>query len=385
MITGESGITICYILLAALNTLCFIIHINPNLQVLFQTPLIVYIGAVHSIRLYSKTTDTKKEGIETMTKKDAMLFPIIAGVTLGSLYLAFKFLDKDWVNFLFQFYFTIAGIAVITSFLYNRTKEGFPELTSNILFTLPQIKFITDAPTNFDVLYTLLMLVSSPIGIGYLVTKHYMLNNILGIFFSLFGIESFLLGSCHIGFILLSALFFYDIYFVFFTPLMVTVAKNLDGPIKLMFPKIWEWESQKDFNMIGLGDIVLPGVFVALMFRFDYLRTLKNLMKKQDNLPKDKKNNTNIQFTLSNFNTFLWTFFGYFMGILSTLAIMNFFMHAQPALLYLVPGVLIFSSLAALVGGYFSFFFGYDENITLKELGIVEEEKKEKSEEAKTN
>ncbi len=228
MITGESGITLCYILLAALNTLCFVIHINPNLQVLLQTPLIVYIGAVHSIRLYSKTTDTKKEGIETMTKKDAMLFPIIAGVTLASLYLAFKFLDKDWVNFLFQFYFTIAGIAVITSFLYNRTKERFPELTSNVLFTLPQIKFVTDAPTNFDMLYTLLMLVSSPIGIGYLVTKHYMLNNILGIFFSLFGIESFLLGSCHIGFILLSALFLYDIYFVFFIQLMVTVAKNLD-------------------------------------------------------------------------------------------------------------------------------------------------------------
>lgn len=373
MIGGESGITICYVLLVLLNTVCFFVHINPNFQVLFQTPLMVYIGSVHSIRLYSKTTDTKKEGIETMTKKDAMIFPVIAGVTLGSLFLAFKFFDKDIVNFIFQFYFTIAGIAVLTSFFYTRTKELKPEMTKKIIFQLPKIKFITDAPTDFDLLYLIILLLSAPIGLGYLITKHYIFNNILGIFFSLFGIESILLGSSHIGFILLSALFFYDIYFVFFTPLMVTVAKNLDGPIKLMFPKIFNWETQKDFNMIGLGDIVIPGIFVALMVRFDYMRALRVMKDKL----VDEKNNTIVKFTISRFNTFLWTFFGYFMGILSTLVVMNVFMHAQPALLYLVPGCLIFSSLAALVGGYFSSFFAFDENESLLELGIAVEEKKE--------
>ena len=33
-----------------------------------------------------------------------------------------------------------------------------------------------------------------------------------------------------------TGLFFYDIYWVFFTPVMVGVAKNIDGPIKLLFP-----------------------------------------------------------------------------------------------------------------------------------------------------
>ena len=128
--------------------------------------------------------------------------------------------------------------------------------------------------------------------------------------------------------------------------------------------------------MIGLGDIVIPGIFVALMVRLDYMRALKDMKSKGDK-SVDAKDNTIVKFTISRFNTFLWTFFGYFMGILSTLVVMNVFMHAQPALLYLVPGCLIFSSLAALVGGYFSSFFSFDENESLKELGIAVEETKE--------
>lgn len=35
----------------------------------------------------------------------------------------------------------------------------------------------------------------------------------------------------------LKGLFFYDIFWVFFTPVMVSVAKNFDAPIKLLFPR----------------------------------------------------------------------------------------------------------------------------------------------------
>lgn len=376
MIEGNLTLAVSYIVLIILNTISFVVQISPNFQVLFQTPLIVYIGSCHSIRLYCKTTDKKKEGIETMTKKDAMLFPIIAGSTLGGLYLAFQWFDKELINKLFHVYFSFIGSLVITSFLYNRLKDKLVRLTSKVAFTIPKIKFIADEKIDFDFLYISLLAVSSPVGIAYFLTKHYFLNNVFGIFFSFFGIETLLLGSTSIGFILLGALFFYDIYFVFFTPLMVSVAKNLEGPIKLMFPKMLEWETQKDFNMIGLGDIVIPGIFVAMMFRLDYFRTVE----KNKSAIEDSKGNKIISFGVSNFNTFLWTFFGYFAGILSTLVVMNVFKAAQPALLYLVPGCLIFSALSALVGGYFDFFFKYDENKTLEALGIQEPEKKEETE-----
>ena len=44
------------------------------------------------------------------------------------------------------------------------------------------------------------------------------------------------LPSFKIGAGVLIALFFYDIFFVFGTDVMITVAKNIDGPIKLLVP-----------------------------------------------------------------------------------------------------------------------------------------------------
>jgi minor histocompatibility antigen H13 len=44
------------------------------------------------------------------------------------------------------------------------------------------------------------------------------------------------LGSFYVGFLLLWLLFFYDIFWVYGTDVMVTVAKSLDIPIKLLFP-----------------------------------------------------------------------------------------------------------------------------------------------------
>ena len=58
--------------------------------------------------------------------------------------------------------------------------------------------------------------------------------------FSIFGIENLALGEFKVGMILLCLLFFYDIFWVFYTPVMVSVAKNIEGPVKLMFPKLKE-------------------------------------------------------------------------------------------------------------------------------------------------
>ena len=159
-----------------------------------------------------------------------------------------------------------------------------------------------------------------------------------------------------VGLILLSLLFFYDIFWVFYTPVMVSVAKNIEGPVKLMFPKLQEAIEQmrkekgednqyagkaydpREYNMIGLGDIVIPGIYVALMLRFDlYL------------YKKAKKDISKFGFSFKNMKYFLVTFIFYNIGIITTLSVMYFFNHAQPALLYLVPCTLISSTFTALL------------------------------------
>mmetsp|Transcript_35682 Transcript_35682/g.6434 ORF Transcript_35682/g.6434 Transcript_35682/m.6434 type:complete len:105 (-) Transcript_35682:519-833(-) len=104
---------------------------------------------------------------------------------------------------------------------------------------------------------------------------------------------------------------------------MVTVAKGLDIPIKFMFPKAIE-----GFSMLGLGDVVIPGAFIALALRFDYF-----IKSKKDEGPN------------SYFNA---TFASYPIALGVTIIIMYFFDAAQPALLYLVPGCLISLGIVAI-------------------------------------
>ena len=55
-------------------------------------------------------------------------------------------------------------------------------------------------------------------------------------------------------------LFFYDIFWVFGTEVMVSVATQFDAPIKLLFPRnIFDLPNSK-MTMLGLGDIVIPGM-----------------------------------------------------------------------------------------------------------------------------
>ena len=56
----------------------------------------------------------------------------------------------------------------------------------------------------------------------------------------------------------------------------VSVAKSFDAPIKLLFPRAMDLEkATKPFSMLGLGDIVIPGIFVALLLRYDALQHFK--------------------------------------------------------------------------------------------------------------
>jgi len=155
------------------------------------------------------------------------------------------------------------------------------------------------------------------------------------------------LGSYRVGIILLSGLFFYDIFWVFGTDVMVSVAKQFDAPVKLLFPKDIFAEEYK-FSMLGLGDIVIPGIFIALLLRFDASRAN----------PQQKANNTYSR------PYFYVCFFSYFLGLLSTIGVMHFFQAAQPALLYLVPACLGSSFLLSVIRGEVASLFAYSEEQT---------------------
>ncbi|KVI05209.1 Peptidase A22B, signal peptide peptidase [Cynara cardunculus var. scolymus] len=144
------------------------------------------------------------------------------------------------------------------------------------------------------------------------------------------------LGSFKTGAILLAGLFVYDIFWVFFTPVMVSVAKSFDAPIKLLFPSRID---TRPFSMLGLGDIVIPGIFVALALRFDVSRGKES-------------------------HYFKSAFLGYTAGLVVTIVVMNWFQAAQPALLYIVPGVIGFLAAHCLWNGEVKPLLEFDESKT---------------------
>ena len=50
---------------------------------------------------------------------------------------------------------------------------------------------------------------------------------------------------------------------------MVAVATKIDAPIKLLMPHILDQDyPTSQCSLIGLGDIVIPGVFIGFLIRF---------------------------------------------------------------------------------------------------------------------
>lgn len=74
----------------------------------------------------------------------------------------------------------------------------------------------------------------SLVGAWYLLQKHWIANNLFGLAFAINAVELLHLNNVVTGCILLSGLFFYDIFWVFGTDVMVTVAKSFEAPIKCM-------------------------------------------------------------------------------------------------------------------------------------------------------
>jgi minor histocompatibility antigen H13 len=179
--------------------------------------------------------------------------------------------------------------------------------------------------------------------------------------------------------------------------MMVTVAKALDIPIKLEFPRPvapGEDPAKAGNAMLGLGDIVLPGLMVGLALRFDlYLHYLR----KQKVIPATSETPTlSVEKAMyippsrhwaNRFWTARWlgrsittsddpetgtfhkTYFhsslgGYIVGMLATLAGMEYSKHPQPALLYLVPGVLGALWLTAAARGEFKQMYRFSEDVT---------------------
>lgn len=193
---------------------------------------------------------------------------------------------------------------------------------------------------------------------------------------------------------------------------MVTVATTLDVPIKLTF------KAAERQSILGLGDIVLPGIVMAWALRLDlwlyYQRKVKyeaadlKIVEKDATtgavvtrtdtkhkeikaryvsvqgawaerfwvhgcLPFSGRKQLPAEIEASRFpkTYFYSTVLGYSLGICVTMAMLLIFKRGQPALLYLVPGVLGSLYVTALIRGELKLIWGYTEDGSIDTTDVV--------------
>lgn len=340
--------------------------IPANVQMPLLTAAILFIGSHQSLKLSELDAVTGKRASEgeAISKKDAMMFPLFGSLALVSLYVAYKFIGKEYMNMLLTSYIMLAGVSAVAQtlepFFNPMFPQSFREKKHMIHFKVPSVirKLVLEEKVgdefrlHFSKQDVVVHLIGLVLAIAFLKTKDFTIHNLFGVCFSIQAIRLVSLGQFLNAFILLWGLFVYDVFWVFGTDVMVTVALSFEAPAKLIFPQSFEpWKQ----GILGLGDIVIPGIFVALCLRFDDLLHKKSMKK-----PQHRKG-------INIFESFPKPFFytvivNYLFGLGATAVAMHYMKTAQPALLYLVPFTTVSVALLAVAKGSIKEMFAYKED-----------------------
>ncbi|CRH01355.1 signal peptide peptidase, putative [Plasmodium relictum] len=364
----------CYIIIVLTIIMSKFIVIPLIAQMFLYTFITIYIGSHDSLKQLE--VDDRKKRSDNITAYDAIMFPIIGSGALLTLYFAYKFLDPYYVNLLLTVYLTLAGVFSLQGVFSNILEPIFPNFFKRDeyvkSFNLPS--FIYKEPVVFNTnkgeisCFILCFL----IGLRWIFYKDFITHNILAVSFCFQAISLVILSNFLIGFLLLSGLFVYDIFWVFGNDVMVTVAKSFEAPVKLLFPVS---RDPLHYSMLGLGDIIIPGIVISLCLRFDYY-LYKN--KLHNGNIKKMFNQINIHESFKKYYFYSITIL-YQIGLIVTYCMLFYFEHPQPALLYLVPACIIAILGCSLCKREFKLMIKYQE-ITDKTVSIkVDEQNKQNS------
>ncbi|KAH3668829.1 hypothetical protein OGAPHI_002584 [Ogataea philodendri] len=188
--------------------------------------------------------------------------------------------------------------------------------------------------------------------------NNWILSNTLGASFTLLTISISRLPSFKPAAIMLVLFFIYDIYFVFGSDVMLSVATKIDIPVKLLIPRGISVEKNNiEMSILGLGDIIIPALFVSLCLRFDlYSYHQTHPDTEFHHLQKYPK-------------PYFWSALsGYIFGLSTTIAVLHRFQHGQPALLYLCPSLLLFTLATAVYRKDLRKVWQYNEEEDLPQL-----------------
>jgi signal peptide peptidase-like protein 2B len=162
--------------------------------------------------------------------------------------------------------------------------------------------------------------------------------DLLAVALAVQAIATLRLPNLMVSTLLLCVFFVYDVFWVFISPLifgksvMVEVAIGVTSgsiplPMLVLVPKFLSSGN----GLLGLGDIVLPGIVLAYLFRSDFAKATQSA-------PNRRLKLTEVLAVEKGY--FVPCLCGYAIGLVVTFAALAIMQLGQPALLYLVPSTL---------------------------------------------
>jgi len=310
-------------------------------------------------------SDSNEEDTLDLTAGHALAFVVVASISLVAMFVLLQ-LGMFWVIRVIQIFFCLGCITAIFQF------GSFPAVHAlqPRLFTHAQIMHTESCGT-----ITAADLIAVALAVGlvtwYYVCRHasyaWVLQDLMALAMCALFLKTVRLPSVRVAAVLLCVFFVYDVFMVFISPLifkksvMVEVATagaagnartsvsdggrtcvHIEGermPVLFMLPR---FDFGGGYSMLGLGDVVMPGLLVCFALRYDLLT--RGAPRAPCGMCIDSTGRGGVQSCAPWY--FAVVSVGYAVGLMLAL-LANLFgltfngVRGQPALLYLVPCTLL--------------------------------------------
>jgi len=275
---------------------------------LLSAALSILYGSYRSIGFLITLKESLELDTNTVKVRTAILLPIF-----GSIFLVALFFWLRWLYWLLLVLISLIALTAVAFVIYPYVDKLLTKLKWNKSW---DVRWIGDVTVSGIVSFVL----SLGLLLTWLFTGFFILTDLLAVCMAVMTLCFVKVPNMMISTILLTLFFLYDIFWVFISEyiftknVMVTVATNLPSlPMVIVFPRVLS----QGYSLLGLGDIVLPGLFLCFLYRFD------NRLE-----------------TPFKHGYFLRAWIAYIFGLFFTFVMALLLQRGQPALLYLVPATL---------------------------------------------
>lgn len=238
-----------------------------GLVLLILTAIVVVSLSAYSAKNISALQSHLADESEVLTTNHAIGF-----VVISSLFLLILFFFMKYVGFVMEIIVCLGGAGAIFSVIQELNIDSYWPAAINF----PGVGRI-----NISTIIGLAVSITTVL--SYYLTRNWILNNVIGICFAFIIIKTVKIPNFKVGSLLLGLAFFYDIFwvygssYIFGDNVMVNVASGLDLPIKLQCPHLSSGSLPFTCSILGLGDLALPGLFLAFASRFDQINSTSYL------------------------------------------------------------------------------------------------------------